>query len=195
MIVSVEGVRERSEVLGDKVSPLAPDSIGRRDRVGRPLHRVPGAHQALEQIGRRPSRRAPVLEALSQLRRGPVVRAQVSVDVVGGHRRGSAERSTTPSEDVPADLLQIRAHVSILAQHHDTCHLPSQGSRAAVSDQSPAQTTKPSRLKPKSPLTLAKGAPLSLRIASGSPARSKSRSKLCRTLSVPAPSMARNSNT
>ena len=60
------------------MSPLAPDSIGCRDRVGRPLHGVPGAHQALKQIGRRPSRRAPVPEALGQLRRGPKVVAQVN---------------------------------------------------------------------------------------------------------------------
>ena len=41
-----------------------------------------------------------------------------------------------------------------------------------------------SRLSPNSPCTLAKGEPLSLRIAWGNPCRSKSRSKLCRTVSV-----------
>ena len=45
------------------------------------------------------------------------------------------------------------------------------------------------------PWTLAKGDPLSLRMAWGKPARSKSRSKLWRTLSLRALSIARNSST
>ena len=152
LVVSVKGVRERSEVLGHEVSPLAPDSIGRRDRVGRPLHRVPGVHQALEQIGWRPSRRAPILEALGELRRGPVVGAQVSADVVVGHRCGLdpalddsvGGRASRPSSG--------RTRVcQILAQNTmKPAHRPSQGNRAAVPDQSPAQTHQAdSRLNPK----------------------------------------------
>ena len=36
LVVSVEGVGERSEVIGHEVSPFAPDSKGCRDRVGPP---------------------------------------------------------------------------------------------------------------------------------------------------------------
>src|SRR5215471_9212153 len=50
------------------------------------------------------------------------------------------------------------------------------------------------RLRPWTALQLAKGAPLSLRMAPGKPWRSKSRSKLLCTVSVRASPMARNSN-
>src|ERR1700732_5199609 len=52
-----------------------------------------------------------------------------------------------------------------------------------------------SRLNPKSACTLAKGEPLSLRIACGKPCRSKNRSKLVRTVWLRGSASDRTSNT